>query len=64
MSKTVTVQRFEIYGQKVSMGEIVKMKLTKIDNKKYVDQDDWTWIRNGPTYIRQGGEHGFMVLCK
>ena len=64
MSKTVTVQRFEIYGQKVSMGMIVKMKLTKIDNKKYVDQDGWTWIRSGPTYIRKGGnEHGFMVLC-
>ena len=47
------------------MGEIVKMKLTKVGSKKYVDQDDWTWVRSGPTYIREGGnEHGFMVLCK
>ena len=64
MSKTVTVQRFEIFGHKVSMGEVKKMTLTRIGNKKYVDQDDRTWVRSGPTYIREGGnEHGFMILC-
>ena len=64
MTTTVIVQRFEIYGNKISMSEITKMKLKKVRKRTYIDRDDWTWIRKkGPMYVRDGGnEHGVMVL--
>ncbi len=61
-TQTVTIQRFEIYGKRVSMGLTATIKLKKIGNKKYLCQDDFTWIRTGATYIRPGNEHGFMII--
>jgi hypothetical protein len=63
MTKTLAIQRFEIYGNKVHMGQTDKIQLKKVGSKTYEDGDGWTWVRKGPMYIRGGGnEHGFMVL--
>ena len=62
MTKTVTIQRFEIYGNKVSMGITDMLQLKKVGNKQYEDGDGFTWIRKGPMYLRPGNEHGFMIL--
>ena len=65
MMKTVMVQRFKIYGNKVTMGKIATIQLKKIVNKTYKDGDCWTWIRKGPMYIRaEGNAHGFMILVE
>ena len=63
MSKAMKVQRFEIYGNKVTMGYIVRITLTKINKTQYECGDGWTWTRRGVTYLRgDGKEHGFLVL--
>ena len=63
MNRNVKIQRFEIYGDIVSMGNIIDMILEPAGKNKYRCTDDNIWKKKGPMYIREGGnEHGFMIL--
>lgn len=63
MNRNVKIQRFEIYGDVVSMGIMEDMQLEPAGKNKYRCADDWVWKKKGPMYIRTDGkEHGFMIL--
>ena len=62
-TKHFKIQRFEIYGETVSMQAEDEITLKQTGENTYEDEDGWDWSKVGLTWLRGGwNEHGFMVL--